>query len=100
MEYTIEKRQYKKQKSEYVDEINLDNCVKLNILDEFILDRYYFDLTENKLYLKKSRGKGYKLIKPFFNGNIDVIPICFVDGSSSNRSLRKLITCLHNINAN
>lgn len=95
--YSIEKKQYKKQISEFVDEIDLKNCIKLNILDEFILDRYYFDLVENKLYLKKSRGKGYKLIKPTFNGCIDVIPILLTDGSSTNRSFQKIITCLKNL---
>ena len=79
---------YTKQESEWRDEIDLNNCINLNEINKDLSDRYYFDIVEDKLWMKQI-GR-YKLIKPRFDRGSVIVSIYLSNGSITNRSYDKL----------
>ena len=78
-----------RQKAEYVDKLNGENLIELTSYNGYELNRYYFDLKEEKLYLF-TRNK-YKLVKPFFNGFIHLVSLIDSTGKAHACSYNKLI---------
>ena len=78
-----------RQKAEYVDKLNGENIIELTSYNGHELNRYYFDQTDEKLYLYTR--KKYKLVKPFFNGLINLVSLIDVDGKAHACSYNKLI---------
>lgn len=78
-----------KQKAEYVDKLIGENIIELTSYNGHELNRYYFDQKEEKLYLYTR--KKYKLIKPFFNGLINLVSLIDVEGKPHACSYNKLI---------
>ena len=78
-----------RQKAEYVDKLIGENIIELTSYNGHELNRYYFDQKEEKLYLYTR--KKYKLIKPFFNGLINLVSLIDVEGKAHACSYNKLI---------
>ena len=90
-----ERKQMKRQKAEFVNELNLENLIELESYNGYDFNRYYYDKNEEKLYLQ-FRNK-YKVVKPFNNGLIDLVALIDVNGKSHIWGYNKLIRELNEI---
>lgn len=88
------RKAYKKQKSEMIDEIG-NKCIQIKNFDLQKLDRYFFDKENQKIYLKRSNGKGYRLLKPTWNGSMNIVSLMTTDGRTITRSYSKLMRYLN-----
>ena len=62
------RRTFNKQQSQYVNEINSNDIVQLHEYNNHTFDKYYFDRTNQILYLHQERNKRYKVVNPTVNG--------------------------------
>ena len=64
------KKLYTKQLSEYIpqDDINKDNLIQLERYKDKDFNKYFFDKSNDKLYIYQEKAKRYKVLKPTKNG--------------------------------
>lgn len=86
-----QRKPYKKQKSEFVNEIESKTIINIGDYCGYNLDRYYFDYVDNTIYLKQSRTNKFKIVHPTINGNIQIIALVSSDKGIITRSYPKLI---------
>ena len=89
-----QRKKYNKQKSEFVEDIDLSNCVKIKSFDYNNLDRYYYDKVNAKIYLKRKSNKKYKVVNPTNNGNMLIVSLVNSEGKTFTRSYKKLMNYL------
>ena len=90
---------YNHQKSEYIDSLEGLTIVELTEYNNEKLDRYFYDKTNEKLYLKTraKRNKDgtkkfhYKLVKPCYHNNLDIITLLTVDNKCKSYGYNKLM---------
>lgn len=75
--------------------IFFENLIELQNYNGYDLNRYYYDSTENILYLQTKRR--YKIVKPFNNGLMDLISLIDTNGKYHTWSYHKLIRELNKI---
>ena len=85
----MSRKQFHRQKAEYVDKLSTENLIELQYYNGFELDRYYFDTKEEKLYIYTRRR--YKVVKPFNNGLMDLITLIDSNGKIHSCSYNKFI---------
>ena len=85
----INRRTFNKQQSEYVNEINNENIIRLQTYHNHAFDKYYFDRNNQKLYLHQPRNNRYKVIKPTRSGRYLIVALIPSDQ-------RQPITCGYN----
>ena len=93
------RQKYTKQSPEYIDSLDGLNVVQITEYNDLTLDRYFYDKDNEKLYLKTraKRNKNgspsfhYKLIKPCYHYNLDIVALLTADGDTKTRSYKKLI---------
>lgn len=61
------RKRFNKQQSRYVNEINSDDIIQLHEYNNHTFDKYYFDRTNQILYLHQERNKRYKVVNPTTN---------------------------------
>ena len=92
-------QKHNKQSSEFLDSLDGLNVVQLTEYHNVKFDRYYYDRDNEKLYLKTRAKKNkdgtpqfhYKLIKPCFHNNLDIITLLPVSGGSKLWGYNKFI---------
>ena len=92
----MSRKPFNRQKAEYVDKLCKENLIEIHGYNGYELNRYYYDMKEEKLYLY-TRHK-YKVVKPFSNGFMDIITLIDVNGKSHSCSYAKFIREMKNIN--
>lgn len=93
------RKKHNKQSSEFLDSLDGLNVVQLTEYHDVKFDRYYYDRDNEKLYLKTRAKKNkdgtpkfhYKLIKPCFHNNLDIITLLPVSGGSKSWGYNKFI---------
>lgn len=96
------RRSYKKQDPEYIDSLDGHNIIKFNEYEKIKLDRYYYDKTNEKIYLKTRAKKSkdgtenfhFKLVKPVFHNNLNIITLCTDQGKYKSYGYNKLMKYL------
>lgn len=90
---------YNHQKSEYIDTLDGLTIIPFTEYNNEKLNRYFYDKTNEKLYLK-TRANGnkggtpkfhYKLVKPCFHNNLNIITLTTADGNYKSYSYNKLM---------
>ena len=99
------RQKYSKQSTEFLDSLDGLNVVQLTEYNGSKFDRYYYDRDNEKLYLKTraKRSKDgtlnfrYKLIKPCFHNNLNIITLLPVDGGSKSWGYNKFMKFCKNL---
>lgn len=94
-----QRKPFKKQQSEFVDELKSSTIINIGNYDDHDLSRYYFDYDNNVIYLKQSRGNKFKIVHPTKNGNIQIIALVDQGKKIITRSYNKIIKELQSIAA-
>lgn len=84
------RKTFTKQISEFYDKIDKNSI----LIDGIKLDRYFFDKTNEKIYLKQKNHEKFKLIKPSFNGRIEIITFTDANKKILTRSYNKVLEYL------
>ena len=69
------RRQFNKQQSQYIKQINSDNVVQLQTYNGHTFDKYFFDKTNQILYLRQERNNRYKVVNPTNNGTYLIVAL-------------------------
>lgn len=83
------RKQYSRQKYEYVNELNTELLYELQNYNGYELNRYFFDGKTETLYIY-TRHK-YKVVKPTFTGLMYIVALVDVNGKAHSCSYNKLI---------
>ena len=83
------RRQFNKQQSRYVERIESDDIVQLQTYNNHTFEKYFFDRTNQILYLRQERNNRYKVINPTMNGRYQIVALLPSDR-------RQPITCGYN----
>ena len=89
----LSKRQI--QKSEYIEELP-DDSELIDEYDEYEFDRYYYDIWNEKIYMRTKENK-IKLIKPFMDGDFLRVSLCDVNNKQRKFGYNKLIDYLKSL---
>ena len=69
------RRRFNKQQSQYVNEINSEDIVQLREYNNHTFEKYYFDRTNQVLYLHQERSRRYKVVNPTANGQYLIVAL-------------------------
>lgn len=69
------RRQFNKQQSQYVERIDSDAVVQLRTYNNHTFDKYFFDRTNQILYLRQERNNRYKVVNPTMNGQYLIVAL-------------------------
>ena len=87
-------RRFNKQKFEYIENVDLSNCVEIKNFDSNKFERYYYDKINSKIYLQRKNSTIYKVINPTYNGTIMIISLINTEGKTITRSYKKFMNFL------
>lgn len=93
------RKKHTKQASEFLDSLDGLNVVQITEYQGEKFDRYYYDKDNEKLYLRTraKRNKDgtpnfhYKLVKPCFHNNLNIITLLPLDGGSKSWGYNKFM---------
>ena len=87
-------KSFNKQKYEYLENIDLDNCIEIKDYESNKFERYFYDKVNSKIYLQRKSNKKYKVVNPTYNGTMFIISLVNVDGKTVTRSYKKFMKYL------
>ena len=87
------RKSFKKQRSEYVTELNPETTIRVNEYENLKLPRYYFDTATSMLLLQQKNNK-YKIVKPSRTDKYNIVALIADDGKIKSRAYDKLIRTL------
>jgi len=87
-EYKAERKQYMRQKSEFIDQLPNENIFTIDGYKEFDLDRYWWD-SQAKRLIMKTRGR-YKYVNPTKTNGLYIVVLIDSNGKSHTCSYKKL----------
>lgn len=61
----MEMKQNTYQKKEFINDIDLNNLIKIEEYKDIKLDRYYFDKANKRILLYMPTRNAYKIVKPY-----------------------------------
>ena len=87
-------KSFNKQKYEYLENIDLENCIEIKDYESNKFERYFYDKVNSKIYLQRKSNKKYKVVNPTYNGTMFIISLVNVDGKTVTRSYKKFMKYL------
>ena len=92
------RKKINKKPNEYIESIEGLNVIPIIEYNKMPLDRYYYDVINEKIYLKtrakkdKSGSKShYKVVQPCFHNNLNIITLMTADKKSKSYSYNKFL---------
>ena len=89
------RRSFKKQKSEYVTEINPETTIPVTEYDGIKLPRYYFDTATSMLLLQQQNTNKYKIVKPSKPNKYNIVALIAENGRIKTKSYDKFIRTMN-----
>ena len=69
------RRRFNKQQSQYINEIDSNDIVQLQTYNNHTFEKYYFDRTNQTLYIHQERNNRYKVVNPTANGRYLIVAL-------------------------
>ena len=97
------RKKINKKPNEYIESIAGLNVIPITEYNDMPLERYYYDVINEKIYLKTRAKKDkfgpklhYKIVQPCFHNNLNIITLRTADNKSKSYSYNKFLKfCKH-----